>query len=213
MRLPRSTISVACLYVLLLVLTNGGCAIQSVTNFFIVVHAMTPAFAGVIAHLLDVSLRTPAIKNHLDLPVGVVQLGDADLSSPLASLVVSEVSEIPKFDLRLHLGKSLCVLTLSGCDQDVLEKSGLRVGSVPVVSLQKLASKKNSLMQMPNLTINELIKVGSDHPAEAKNICDSKIADCGTDLSDTAFLIADCVSLLVHTLVQSSELEKTLRAD
>ena len=176
-------------------------------------HDITPAFAGVISHLLDVSLRTPAVENRIGINVGVALLGDADLSAPLASLVVSEVSEIPKFDPRIHLGKSLCVLTLSGCDQDVLEKSGLRVGSVPVVSLKKLASKKNSLMQMPNRTINELINVGSVHPAEAKNICDSKTVDCCADLSDTAFLIADCVSLLVHSLVQSSELEKTLRTE
>jgi hypothetical protein len=177
------------------------------------VHDVTPAFAGVTSHLLDVSLRTPAVENRIGVNVGVALLGDADLSAPIASLVVSEVSEIPKFDPRIHLEKSLCILTLSGCDQDVLEKSGLRLDSVPVVSLQKLASKKNSLMQMPNRTINELINVGSVHPAEAKNICDSKTADCCADLSDTAFLIADCVSLLVHTLVQSSELEKTLRAE
>jgi hypothetical protein len=145
--------------------------------------------------------------------VGVALLGDADFSAPIASLVVSEVSEIPKFDPRIHLGKSLCLLTLSGCDQEVLEKSGLRVGSVPVVSLEKLSSEKNSLMQMPNRTINELIDVGSVHSAEAIHLCNAKNTDCCTDLSDTAFLIADCVSVFVQTLVSSSDLEKALRTD
>lgn len=180
---------------------------------YLLVHDKTPAFAGVLSHLLDVALRTPAVENCLGGSVRVALLGDADLSAPLASLVVSEVSEVPQFDPHVHLGKSLCVLTLSGCDQDVLEKSGLRVGSVPVVSLKKLSSEKNSLMQMSNPTINELINVGSVHPAEAKNLCDSKTADCCADLSGTALLIADCVTLLIHTLVQSSELEKSLRAE
>ena len=180
---------------------------------YVVVHDMTPAFAGVISHLLDVSLRTPAVENRLGSSAGVALLGDADFSAPIAILVVSEESQIPQFDPRIHSEKALCILTLSGCDQDVVEKSGLLVGSVPVVSLKKLSSEKHSLMQMPNLTINELINAGSVHPAEAKNICDSKTADCCVDLSDTAFLIADCVSLLVHTLVQSSELEKILRAE
>lgn len=186
--------------------------VNGAANVLIVVHDSNRGFAGVIAHLLYVAVRTPAVENRIGVNVGVALLGDADFSAPIASLVVSEVSEIPKFDPRIHLGKSLCLLTLSGCDQDVLEKSGLRVGSVPVVSLKKLSSEKNSLMQMPNRTINKLIDVGSVHPAEAKYLCDSKNADCCIDLSDTAFLIADCVSLFVQTLVQSADLENALRA-
>lgn len=174
---------------------------------------ITPAFAGVISHLLDVSLRTPAVENRIGVRFGVAVLGEADLSTPLASLVVSEESQISKFDPCVHLKKSLCILTLSGCDQEALEGSGLRGGSVPVVSLMKLDSQKESLLQMQNLTIKELIEVGSVHPEEANNLCDSETEDCCVDLSDTAFLIADCVSVFVHVLVQSAELVKTLRTE
>ena len=174
---------------------------------------ISPAFAGVISHLLDVSLRTPAVENRIGVNVGVALLGEADLSAPLASLVVSEESHISKFDPRVHLEKSLCILTLSGCDQEALDGSGLRGGSVPVVSLMKLDSKKKLLLQMPNQTIKELIEVGSVHPEEAKNLCDSETEDCCVDLSNTAFLIADCVSVFVHVLVQSAERVKTLRTE
>jgi len=177
------------------------------------VNDKTPSFAGVISHLLDVSLRTPAVKNRIGVNVGVALLGEADLSAPLASLVVSEVSQISKFDPRVHLEKSLCILTLSGCDQEALEGSGLRGSSVPVVSLMKLDSQKESLLHMPNQTIKELIEIGLVHPEEANNLCDSETEDCCVDLSDTAFLIADCVSVFVHVLVQSAELVKTLRTE
>jgi hypothetical protein len=166
-----------------------------------------------MSHLLDVSLRTPAVKNRIGVNVGVALLGEADLSAPLASLVVSEESQISKFDPRVHLEKSLCILTLSGCDQEALEGSGLRGSSVPVVSLMKLDSQKESLLQMPNRTIKELIEFGSVHPEEANNLCDSETEDCCVDLSDTAFLIAECVSVFVHVLVQSAELVNTLRTE
>lgn len=186
--------------------------VEGLANVLILVHDSNLGFAGAIAHLLYVAVRTPAVENRLGSSAEVALLGDADFSAPIASLVVSEESQIPQFDPRIHSEKALCILTLSGCDQDVVDKSGLRVGSVPVVSLKKLFSEKNSLMQLSNLTINELINAGSVHPAEAKNLCDSKIAGCCADLSGTALLIADCVSLFVHTLAQSSGLERDLRA-
>jgi hypothetical protein len=178
---------------------------------YLVVHDVTPAFAGVISHLLDVSLRTPAVENSIGVKIGVTLLGEADLSAPISSLVVSEVSQISKFDPHVHLETSLCILTLSGCDQDALDSSGLCGSSVPVVSLKKLDSNKKSLLQMPNQTIKELIEVCSVHSAEAKNLCDSDTEDCCVDLSDTAFLIADCVSILVQALVKSSDIVKTSR--
>ena len=179
----------------------------------VVVHDSDPGYSAVIAHLLDVALRTPAIKNHIDLPVGVVRLGDADLSAPIASLVVSEVSHIPKFDPRLHLEKSMCVLTMSGCDIAVLNESGLIGNSIPVVPLQKIASNERTLLESPNKTVNEILQVCSVAPTEAKNWCDSQFGECCAEISDTAILIANSVSILVQALKKSSEGVKTLRTE
>ena len=181
-------------------------------NLF-VVHDSNPGYLAVIAHLLDVAIRTPAINNHLDLPVGVVQLGDADFSAPIASLVVSEVSQIPKFDPRVHLEKSRCVLTLSGCDSNLLSWSGLSGSSIPIVSLQKISSNERTLLKSPDKTFDEIVQVWSVAPIEGTNCCDSRFRECCLEISDTAILIANCVSIFVQALMKSSELEKTLRAE
>ena len=178
---------------------------------YLVVHDVTPAFAGVISHLLDVALRTPAIESMGGSMFSVIQLGEADLSAPIASQVVSEVSQIPRFARHEHLEKTLCVLSLSGCDRDVLRHSGLSENAIPVVSLSKMASNKKSLSQFPNYTIREVIQMSSFAPTDAQKFCDSKTWNSCADLSDTAFFIADCVSILVHALVQSSDVVKTSR--
>ncbi len=181
-------------------------------NLF-VVHDSNPGYLAVIAHLLDVAIRTPAINNHLDLPVGVVQLGDADFSAPIASLVVSEVSQIPKFDPRVHLEKSRCVLTLSGCDSNLLSWSGLSGSSIPIVSLQKISSYERTLLKSPDKTFDEIVQVCSVAPIEGTNCCDSRFRECCLEISDTAILIANCVSIFVQALMKSSDLAKTSRTD
>lgn len=177
----------------------------------LVVHDVTPAFAGVTSHLLDVALRTPAIESMGGSMFSVIQLGNADLSAPIASQVVSEVSQIPRFVRHEHLESTLCVLSLSGCDRDVLRHSGLSENAIPIVSLSKMASIKKSLSQFPNYTIREVVQVGSLASTDAKKFRDSKTWNSFADLSDTAFFIADCVSILVHALVQSSDVVKTSR--
>ena len=177
----------------------------------LVVHDVTPAFAGVISHLLDVALRTPAIESNGGSMFSVVLLGNADLSAPIASQVVSEVSQIPRFNRHEHLESTLCVLSLSGCDRYVLRHSGLSENATPVISLSKMASNKKSLSQFPNYTISEVAQVGSFAPTDAQNFCNSKTWNSCEDFSDTAFFIADCVSILVHALVQSSDVVKTSR--
>jgi hypothetical protein len=184
-----------------------------VNKSLFVVHDSNPGYSAVIAHLLDVALRTPAIKNHIDLPVGVVRLGDADLSAPIASLVVSEVSQIPKFDPRLHLEKSRCVLTLSGCDANLLNQSGLSGSSIPVISLQKISFYERTFLKSPSKTFDEIVQVCSVAPTEATNCCDSRFRECCLGISDTAILIADCVSIFVQALMRSSDLAKTSRTD
>lgn len=180
---------------------------------YVVVHDVTPAFAGVISHLLDVALRTPAIESKGGSMFSVVLLGNADLSAPIASQVVSEVSQIPKFARHEHLDSTLCVLSLSGCDRDVLRHSGLSERATPVVSLSKMAFNKKSLSQLSNYTIKEVVQVGSFAPTDPQKFCDSKTWDYCTDLSETAFLIADCVAILVHALVHSSDVVNSSRTE
>lgn len=181
-------------------------------NLF-VVHDSDPGYLAVNGHLLDVAIRTPVIQNHLDLPVGVVQLGDADLSSPIASLVVSEVSQIPKFDPRVHLEKSRCVLTLSGCDTNLLSWSGLSGSSISIVSLQKISFNERTFLKSPGKTFDEIVQVCSVAPTEVTNCCDSRFRECCLEISDTAILIANCVSIFVQALMKSSDLAKTSRTD
>ena len=177
------------------------------------VHDVTPAIAGVTSHLLDVALRTPTIEDMGGSRFRVVQLGDSDLSAPIASQVISEVSEIPRFDPHVHAENSLCVLSFSGCDTDVLGHSGLSERATPVCSLLKLASNSKPLSQLPIYTTRELIQLGSVAPADRKNFCDSNTGGCCADLSITAFLIADCVSIFVRALAQSADVVKTLRTE
>ena len=180
---------------------------------YILVNDATPAYAGVIAHLLEVALRTPVIADKGGCNFKVVLLSEIDPCAPISSLVVSEKIEFTKFDPEIHLNNCLCVLTLSGCNQDLLNQSGLSENTVPIVSLIKMASNINSFAKVPHQSFREMMQLNDKLSVELISSDESELKEKLADLSGAAFLAADCVANFVLALVQSSEAIKTLQTE
>ncbi len=155
---------------------------------YLVVHDINPAIAGALAHLFQVALKTPVFRAKSNSYLNVVALGKFDLDTPLAADVVSERTEVLAFEPEKHLTASIGVVSLTGCDMDLLCRSGLIEKMVPIVPLSNMGngeflrtvSEKERLFNNfgVNATDVQSLYEQSQHLAESRISESIYLADC-----------------------------------
>ena len=164
-----------------------------------VVHDIDPAISGVLAHLFHVALKTPVFKSQIKSNLEVLVLGDFDLNSPLAADVISENIEIQQFENHEHLSKTVGVVSLTGCDLDLLSNTGLINEAVPVIALSKFA-KRAFLGSLKSK--DAFFKEFGVNAADVGKIYESDRHLTQSRISESIFL-ADCVFSCCNLIVQS----------
>jgi len=172
------------------------------------VHDVIPAFAGIISHLLSVATRTPALAENFGTALPVVYLGDADMETPLASMVVSETVNVTRFDRSLHQGRDSCILTITGCDIDVLKSAGLCDTSVPTLSLPHIWSLRGQITAQSFASFREFAKQHSLTPECVRELYTDQFEQNCHDVEETALFLSDCVVTLATVIAQISKSKK-----
>lgn len=171
-------------------------------------HDVNPTFAGIIGHLLSVASRTPALAESLGNSFSVVHLGDADMETPLASMVVSETINVTRFDRSLHQGRDSCILSVTGCDIDVLTSAGLCDASVPTLSLPHIWSLREQITAQRFASFGEFAKEYSLAPKSVSELYADQFAQNCYDVKETALFLSDCVVTLATVIAQISKSKK-----
>ena len=169
---------------------------------------MNPTFAGIIGHLLSVASRTPALAESLGNSFSVVHLGDADMETPLASMVVSETINVTRFDRSLHQGRDSCILTITGCDMGVLRSAGLCDASVPTLSLPHIWSLRGQIGSQSFASFGEFVKQYSLTPESVRELYTDQFKQHCHDVEETALFLSDCVVTLATVIAQISKSKK-----
>lgn len=153
------------------------------TKKVVVICDKSPAVAGVLAHLLHVVINTPIINSQIGKNLLVANLGPVEFDSPIASLVISEQVEIPVFDPGLHLAHSQCVVSITGCDSDLLEENGIIQNGIPIFLLPLLISQKVDQKALNLVSDGGMILESGSLDEMAKLIADCVYAFCKQLLS------------------------------
>lgn len=169
---------------------------------------MTPAFAGVTSHLLSVATRIPALAESFGNGFSVVLLGDAEMETPLASMVVSETVNLTRFDRLLHQGRDSCILSVTGCDKDVLKSAGLSDTSVPTLSLPYIWSLRGQIDTQSFASFEEFAKQYSLAPEAVRKLYTDQFEQNCHDVEETALFLSDCVVTLATVIAQISKSKK-----
>lgn len=167
----------------------------------LVVHDVIPAYAGITSHLLSVATLTPALSENAGYQLPVAYLGNVDMETPLASMVVSETVDVPKFDPSLHQDKMTCILSITGCDMDELEGVGLSGVSVPMLSLPQIWSLREQFDAQSYSSFGEFAKRYSLSPKAVGEIFADRFEQHCHD-EQTVLFIADCVTALTRVIYQ-----------
>ena len=171
---------------------------------------MTPAYEGVISHLLCVASNTPVLTEVFGSRITVSRLGDADFETPLASMVVSEVVNVPRFNTSLQKDEFVCVLSFSGCDHGVLKSACLIDSSVPVLSLPHIWNLSRSGEAQRFSEFADFTKEHSFTPEVVGEIFDSSYRSYCQQVDETAFFIADCIVAFTKLIAQMSPVDRNL---
>ena len=169
---------------------------------------MIPAFAGVVSHLLSIATRTPALAESFGATLPVIHLGDADMETPLASMVVSETVNVTRFDRSLHQGRDSCILSITGCDIDVLKSAGLFDASVPTLSLPYIWSLRGQIDTQSFASFGEFAKQYSLTPECVQELYTDQFEQHCHDVEETALFLSDCVVTLATVIAQISKSKK-----
>ena len=179
---------------------------QNVIN--LIAHDVNPTFAGIIGHLLSVANLTPVLAEKIGNDMKVVLLGDADMETPLASMVVSETVNVTRFDRSLHQGRDSCILTITGCDMGVLRSAGLCDASVPTLSLPHIWSLRGQIGSQSFASFGEFVKQYSLTPESVRELYTDQFKQHCHDVEETALFLSDCVVTLATVIAQISKSKK-----
>jgi hypothetical protein len=156
-----------------------------------------------MSHLFYVAFDTPVFKAMTNVQVKAVTLGKFELDVPLAAGVVSESSRLLSFEPEKHLAKSICVVSFTGCDIEVLCESGLIEKMAPVIPLSKVGiGASRQLTSYEEGTISSLSVNATDvklHHEQSMHLIESK-------MSEIVFL-ADCVFGFSKMIAQTSSIQ------
>ncbi len=171
---------------------------------------MTPAYAGVISHLLHVASETPVLTEFFGGRITISRLGDVDMETPLASMVVSEAVNVSRFIPSLLNNGFSCVLSFSGCDNGVLKSACLMDSSVAVLSLPHIwnLSRSGEAQRFSNFA--NFAKAHSITPESVGEIFDSSYRSNCQQVDETAFFIADCIVVFTKLIAQTSLVDRDL---
>ena len=179
---------------------------MGLNNF--IVHDRTPAYAGVLFHLLSVATSTPVLAEKIGNDIKVVLLGDADMETPLTSMVVSETVNVSRFDRSLHQGRDSCILSITGCDIDLLKSAGLCDASFPTLSLPYIWSLREQFDAQSYSSFGEFAKQYSRSPKAVSEFFSDRFEQHCHDIEQTALFIADCVTALTRVIYQIDKVKK-----
>jgi hypothetical protein len=175
----------------------------------LIVHDRTPAYAGVLFHLLSVATSTPVLAEKIGNDIKVVLLGDADMETPLTSMVVSETVNVSRFDRSQHQGRDSCILSITGCDIDLLKSAGLCDASFPTLSLPYIWSLREQFDAQSYSSFGEFAKQYSRSPKAVSEFFSDRFEQHCHDVEQTALFIADCVTALTRVIYQIDKVKKT----
>ena len=153
-------------------------------------------------------MGTPALTESIGNGVTVIHLGDADMETPLASMVVSETLNVTRFDRSLHQGRDSCILSVTGCDIDVLKSAGLCDASVPTLSLPYIWSLRGQIAAQSFASFREFAKQHSLTPGSVRELYTYQFEQHCHDVEETALFLSDCVVTLATVIAQISKSKK-----
>lgn len=140
--------------------------------------------------------------------LSVIYLGDVDLKTPLASMVVSQTVKVARFDQSLHKGRNSCILSVTGCDLDVLKSAGLYDASVPLLSLPHIFSSRRQIDGHGYTSFSEFAKQYSLPPKSVSEFYKDQFEQSCQDVEETALFLSDCVVALANVIAQISKSKK-----
>ncbi len=145
------------------------------------------------------ALRTPAFKVKTNSHIKVLTLGKFDLNTPLAADVVSERSEIFSFEPEKHLDGSFGVVSLTGCDMDLLCRSGLIEKMVPIIPLSIL---ENKAFLQPVSAGDGFFSGFGVNATDVKSLYEQSLHLGKSRINESVYL-ADCVFNCCNLIMQS----------
>jgi hypothetical protein len=153
-------------------------------------------------------MGTPALTESIGNGVTVIHLGATDMETPLASMVVSETVNVSGFDRSLHQGRDSCILSITGCDIDLLKSAGLCDASFPTLSLPYIWSLREQFDAQSYSSFGEFAKQYSRSPKAVSEFFSDRFEQHCHDVEQTALFIADCVTALTRVIYQIDKVKK-----
>jgi hypothetical protein len=147
-------------------------------------------------------MGTPALTESIGNGVTVIHLGATDMETPLASMVVSETVNVTRFKRSLHQGRDSCILSVTGCDIDVLKSAGLCDASVPTLSLPHIWSLRGQIAAQSYTSFGEFAKQYSLAPKSVSELYADQFEQNCQDVKETALFLSDCVVTLATVIAQ-----------